>query len=183
MKVESINRQKARELKEIKRLHPEMANSFYLSNDLFYAIVGKEEFKEMSLKLNNEDKKNMVVISITEPDNSYIEDIYINGFHDVLETKFWDIETDIIYEEGKSYYKITKEEGLKIKEFILKNKDKKFFIHCAAGVSRSAGVSCACEALILFQGNVYEYQTGYSEVKSHPRYAPNYSVFDAICKE
>jgi predicted protein tyrosine phosphatase len=183
MKVEKINIQKARELKKMKKENPELANNFYLSNDLFQGIIGKEEFKLMYKNLSEELKSNLVLISITEPDNEYIEENFKQGFYDVLETKFWDIEEDIVSEDNKKYLKITKEEGTKIKNFIFKNKNKKFLIHCAAGVSRSAGVACSVECIVNFDGNVYEYQTSYSDVKSHPRYSANLSVFDSICKD
>ena len=75
---------------------------------------------------------------------------------------------------------ITNEQGLIIREFIEKHKDKRFMIHCAAGVSRSAGVGCAVECIVNFEGSAYYYQTGSSDIKAHSRYSPNYTVFRAI---
>lgn len=183
MDVQSINIEKARELKKMRLENPTLVDKFYVYNELFHGIIGKEEFKKISSKMDDETKKDLVLISITEPDNDYIEKEYIEGFHDVLETKFWDIEKDITDSlSNVTYSAITKTEGQKIKEFILKNKDKCFLIHCHAGISRSAGVGCAVECIVNFGGNIYEYQTSYSDIKSHQRYAPNYTVFDSICR-
>lgn len=183
MEVTKINIEKARNLKKMMKENPEYAKDFYLRNELFYAIIGKKEFFEMYETIPENDKREIVLISITEPDNDYIEEKYKKGFHEVLETKFWDIEEDTTDNNGNFYPKITKEEGKRIKEFIEKNKNKRFIIHCAAGVSRSAGIGISAECLINYDGCVYTYQTSFSSIKEHPRYAPNRTVFDAICKE
>ena len=148
----------------------------YLKNDLFEGITGKNEYLIL-FDDNNIDTTNTVLIAIHDPDSKIHTKDKIQGFDDILQIQFWDIEEGI----GK-YTPITKEQGLEIKDFIQKNKNKKFFIHCEAGQSRSAGVGCTVECLVNFNGNAYEYLTGNSEVKKHTRYSPNYVVFDAIIK-
>jgi predicted protein tyrosine phosphatase len=155
-----------------------------IQNELFQGIMGIEEFKEYQTNLSLEDRKNIVLISITEPESSkeYPEtklsetnEIYTIGFHDVLEMKFWDVEETI----GK-YEPLTDDQGQEIKDFIVKNKDKKFLIHCKAGQSRSAGVGLAVECLVNFNGSRYEYRTGKTDIYSYSRYSPNLTVFDKI---
>lgn len=146
----------------------------YLKNNLFEGIVSKEEY----LIMYNEDvldKFNTVLISIHDPNRAIHSPEKVQGWSDVLQIQFWDIEEDI-----GDYKIITNEQGLIIREFIEKHKDKRFMIHCAAGVSRSAGVGCAVECIVNFEGSAYYYQTGSSDIKAHSRYSPNYTVFRAI---
>ena len=75
MEVEKINIQKARALKQMKR--EQSLDKFYVFSELFHAVIGKEEFKKMSNQMNDETKANIVLISITEPDNGFIEKEYI----------------------------------------------------------------------------------------------------------
>jgi len=148
----------------------------YLKNDLFEGIIGKQDY----LNLYNEDvidKFNTVLISIHDPDSMVHPESKLQGFKDVLQIQFWDVEDDI----GK-YVVISDEQGKIIRDFIEKNKNSKFLIHCAAGQSRSAGVACAVECIVNFDGDKYAYQTGSSDVKKHERYSPNLAVFDAIIK-
>jgi predicted protein tyrosine phosphatase len=148
----------------------------YLKNELFEGIIGKMDYLTL-YDAETLDKFNTVLISIHDPSSMLHPDTKLQGFADVLQIQFWDIE-----EALGNYNPITAEQGKEIYNFIEKNKDCKFLVHCAAGQSRSAGVACAVECIVNFYGNVYEYQTGYSAVKSHPRYSPNYTVFDTIVK-
>ena len=148
----------------------------YLKNELFEAIVGKAEFILLE-EAGVIDKENTVLIAIHDPDAANHNPENIKGFKDVLEIKFWDIE-----ESFASYKPITAEQGKEIREFIEANKTSKFLIHCHAGMSRSAGVACAVECIVNFDGVPYYYQTGSSEVKAFNRYHPNFTVFDAIVK-
>jgi predicted protein tyrosine phosphatase len=149
----------------------------YLKNNLFEGITGKNEF--LTLLANDAiDVSNSVLIAIHEPNRAIHDRNIVSKFQDVLQIQFWDIE-----ESFPGYETITKLQALTIRNFILKNKDKKFFVHCLAGVSRSAGVACAIECLLLNNGDVYSYKTSNSDVKNHKRYFPNWKVFDEICKE
>jgi hypothetical protein len=164
-----------------------------VKNELFEGIMGLSEYKEYQKLLTTKDRENMVLISITEPVGStylcpvdsptrspYLSEvspIFTAGYHDVLETKFWDVETQV-----GNYKPITKDQGKVIKEFIEKNKDKKFLIHCRAGMSRSAAVGKAVECLVKFNGDVYEYRSSHSDIDDFVRYEYNPTVFDAICK-
>jgi len=149
----------------------------YLKNDLFEGVIGKMDY----LNLYNADvldKSNTALISIHDPDRMVHPDIKLEGFADVLQIQFWDIE-----EAFGNYKPITKEQGKIIRDFIEANKDLRFLVHCAAGQSRSAGVGMAIECIVNFDGNIYNYQTGDSDIKKHPRYSPNYVVFDKIMGE
>jgi predicted protein tyrosine phosphatase len=149
-----------------------------IQNDLFEGIMSKNEFLEYQTGLSLKDRENIVLISISEPDNSeYVSDnkVTVVGFHDVLEIKFWDVEEAV----GK-YTPLTDKQGVKIRNFIKKNKDKKFLIHCKAGQSRSAGVGLAVECLVNFNGSRYDYRTGKTDIFDYVRYSPNLTVFDKI---
>jgi len=158
-------------------VNPEYRLEAYLKNDLFEGIIGKMDYLNL---YNNDfiDKFGTVLIAIHEPTGMVHPSIKTEGFDDVLQINFWDIEN-----EFGNYKPITKEQGLEMREFITKNKDKRFLVHCAAGQSRSAGVACAVECIVNFNGDAYAYGTGSSAVKSHERYSPNYVVFDKIIKD
>jgi predicted protein tyrosine phosphatase len=149
----------------------------YLKNDLFEGIVSWEEYLLM-YNADVLDKFNTVLISIHDPNRAIHPESKVMGFDDVLQMQFWDVESQI----GR-YHPLTDEQGTEIREFIEKNKDKRFLIHCAAGVSRSAGVGCAVECIVNFDGDDYGYKTGHSDIKPHDRYFPNFTVYDAIVKD
>lgn len=151
-----------------------------IQNDLFEGVMGMNEFIEYQKTLTIKDRENIVLISITEPDNDdYVSDNPVNtiGFHDILEAKFWDVEVPI----GK-YHPLTDEQSLELRKFIIKNKSKKFLIHCKAGQSRSAGVAKAVECIVLYENDVDAYRTSKSDIDSFDRYSPNQTVFDKIVK-
>jgi predicted protein tyrosine phosphatase len=165
-----------------------MINSFnfkrgpVINNDLFYGIMGWKEYKDFSQHITKDERKDLVLISITEPEEksmwlSVENPEFTEGYHDVLETKFWDVE----YQIGE-YKPLTKRQGKAIKDFIEKNKDKRFIIHCRAGMSRSAGVGKAVECIVNFDNDVYAYRTSHSDIDDFERYEYNPTVFDAICR-
>jgi predicted protein tyrosine phosphatase len=156
-----------------------------IQNELFEGIMGINEYKEYQTKLSLEYRKDIVLISITEPESSVTypdtklsEDspIYTLGYHDVIEMKFWDVEKPI----GTNYLPLSDEQGKELRTFIEKNKDKKFLIHCKAGESRSAGIGLAVECIVNFNGNRYEFRTGKTDIYNYTRYSPNLTVFDKI---
>ena len=152
-------------------------NSDWLNNDLFHAVYSEIDY----LKDYNNDtipnKEEIVLISIKNPGKLPHPKEKIEGFADILQVQFWDIEETF----GK-YEAISKEIGKDIKRFIEKNREKRFLVHCAAGQSRSAGVACAVECIVNFDGNDYYYKTGSSDVKAHKRYSVNWAVYDSIIK-
>lgn len=151
----------------------------YLKNELFEGIVSKMDY--LNLYYNDViDKIGCVLISIHDPNKALHPSSKIEGFDDVLQIQFWDVEDSI-----GNYTVIEKSQGTEIRNFIEKNVklNKRFLIHCAAGQSRSAGVACAVECIVNFDGDDYAYSTGSSDVKSHERYSPNLAVYDAIIKD
>lgn len=148
----------------------------WLSNELFHAVYGKKDYlKDYNNGIPN--KEDIALISIHDPDSVLHTDNKIEGFADVKQIQFWDVEKSL-----GDYESISNEQGKELKEFIIKNKDRKFIVHCEAGQSRSAGVACAIECLVNYNGADYHYKTGSSNVKAHPRYSPNYTVYDKIIK-
>lgn len=140
------------------------------TNNIF-CIIGRKEAEEAILKTDKFD--NVVFISIVDPKTKEIEDF--NKFDDVIKLKFWDVEEEI----GR-YCPIHNIQAKQIKDFIIKNKDKKFFINCEAGVSRSAGVGCAIEFLLRDTYLFPKEEHVPSKVRQHQRYMPNEYVYKAI---
>lgn len=149
----------------------------WIENELFHAVYGKLDYLKDYNAGTIPNKEDMVLISILDPDMMPLPSIKTEGFADVKQMQFWDVEEDL----GR-FTAITNEQGQELRDFIYKNKDKKFVVHCAAGQSRSAGIACAIECIVNFNGMDYNYKTGYSDVKSYKRYSPNYTVYDAIIK-
>lgn len=149
----------------------------WLSNNLFHAVYGKMDYLKDYNDNTIPNKENIALISIHDPDRMVHPDIKLEGFADVKQIQFWDIE-----ESFGNYKTISDEQGKELRDFINKNKDRRFIVHCAAGQSRSAGVACAIECIANFNGVDYHYKTGSSDVKAHERYSPNYTVYDKIIK-
>ena len=146
----------------------------YLKNELFEGILSKDEFQRMNYK-NEFCTDNLVLISIHDPDREQFPDLILQDYKDYLQIAFWDIETSKDNQEP-----ITPEQGTILKEFIQRNKDSRFLIHCSAGISRSAGVGLAVECIVNCNGNKYEFSTSNSTIKEHKRYSPNYKVYDTV---
>jgi len=146
----------------------------YLKNDLFEGIVSKKEY----LALYDADvieKNGCALICIDDPGTANHSDSKVQGFDDVIQIKFWDVEDPIA-----QYIPLSDEDGKVLREFIEKNKNKRFMIHCVAGISRSAGCACAVECITQHDGDVYSYKTSHSDVTAFERYHPNWVVFDKI---
>ncbi len=154
-----------------------MRNEKYIINNLFKAVYSKNEFIQELSTLTEDERSKLVVISIHDIGAELFSEQTFLGFEDYIQMEFWDIE-----EAFGNYKPITKAQGKELNEFIWANKDKRFLIHCAAGQSRSAGVACAVECIVNFDGDNYAYLTGDSDVKTYPRYSPNLTVYDAIIK-
>lgn len=140
------------------------------------AVIGIEEFITLNESLSTQEKQALALISITEPNKpSTIEQHIVEDYSNVLHCQFWDLRKPM-RKNGEVYPIITQEQGLEIKNFILENRDKKFLIHCKAGISRSAGVGMAIEALLC--DAAFEIEN--SEIYNHKRYTPNLSVYEVI---
>lgn len=155
-----------------------------IKTGIFEGVMGIDEYKEYQKSLTIKDRENIALISITEPETSSeypqtklseLNPILVLWYADVIEIKFWDIEDEIA-----GYKPLTDEQGKQLREFIIKNKDKKFLIHCKAGQSRSAAVAKATECLLLHNGDVYDYMTSSSLLSDFKRYQYNRTVFDKI---
>lgn len=84
---------------------------------------------------------NTVLISINpeEPEELFRLKLDRNN-PNILTVRFADVTKEHNY-RGYIIRPISKETTLQILDFIEKNKDKNFIIHCAAGISRSAAVA------------------------------------------
>lgn len=150
---------------------------FSIQTKLVRAVLGRGEIIEYS-KNNFEDiniDDNTVLISITDPDKNILPNDITDKFKDSLSIQFWDIEEKIHDIEP-----ISIEEAKIIKDFIKKNKNNNFVIHCEAGISRSAGVAMGVFMLIEHDGNKYEFSIAPNPIRNHHRYHPNLKVFDMI---
>lgn len=157
-----------------------------ISTPTIEAIISREEM-QCAIHQGVLDKENLVIISISEPiqegyDDEKLSDEEVQGFKDSLRIKFWDIEEDFC-----DYKIISDEVALEIQNFILKNLESRFIVHCRAGVSRSAAVGRAIECIKFFgigEEAKYNYKTSFdSEISAHSRYSPNLTVFDKIVKD
>ncbi len=150
---------------------------FSVKTDLIKAIISRAEvmkYSEDNFKSLNINE-NTVLISITDPKSNYLPIEVQKQFNDVLNIQFWDVEEQI-----GNYKPINEEEALIIREFILKNKNKNFVIHCEAGISRSSGVGLAVLLICEFNCDKYLMATSYNPITSHHRYSPNYAVYDMV---
>ena len=160
-----------------------------ISTKTIEAIISREEI-QCAIAQNVLDKENLVLISISEPGEHYKYSILskeeVQGFKDVLQIEFWDIEEDF-----GDYKIITDEQAKIIQNFILVNLQKdsetRFIVHCKAGKSRSAAVGRAIECIKFFgigDEAKYSYKTCFnSEISAHSIYTPNLTVFDKIVKD
>ena len=156
-----------------------------ISTATIEAIISRDEMRS-AIHQGVLDKENLVLISISEPiqdgySDEQLSDEEVQGFKDSLRVKFWDIEEDFC-----DYRIISDEVALEIQNFILKNLENRFIVHCRAGVSRSAAVGRAIECIKWFgigDEAKYNYKTSFdSEISKHSRYSPNLTVFDKIVK-
>jgi predicted protein tyrosine phosphatase len=149
-------------------------------NHFLEAIVSKREMKILSLSPHFNAEK-VVLVSIQDPDDNEDLTTFKNKFKDSLTLKFWDTEDDLgVSSNGYPVIPIDEKEANKFIDFLIKNKEEKFFIHCAAGQSRSAGVGLALETILKFNGDKYLASQFPSDIKDNKRYSPNLKVYDVI---
>lgn len=130
---------------------------------MIFKVMNKFAASEYSKNLNI---PNTIIISITDigaPENTFSEN---NQIVDILRLQFYDCDFDDIGH-------ITKEDGKKIIEFVNKhlNDIEQIIVHCAGGVSRSAGV---CAALMkIITGSDWE-------IFNNPKYCPNMACYRTV---
>ena len=103
-------------------------------------VLNKYKAERLSYKNFSSDK---VIISISTPGDEKTEFNKKNStIKDILYLSFYDVSTET-QDIFKEYPAMTNEDALKIKNFVLKWKDKidTIWVHCDAGISRSAGVA------------------------------------------
>ena len=151
-----------------------------INNKNIEAIVGKEEMIFIA-EHENFNQKDFVLISIQDPDDKDDLSIYQNRFKKHLAIRFFDVEEDLhVKSGGFPVIPLNNEEAKQLADFIKENKKEKFFIHCAAGMSRSAGVGLAVNCIVNHNGSKYNASQFPSDIKAHFRYCPNLVVYDKI---
>lgn len=103
-------------------------------------VLNKVKAQELSYNDFSSDK---AIISIRTPDDEQaVFNLENDTIKDILHLSFYDVSTES-QDIFKGYPAMTDDDALKIKEFVLKWKDKvdTIIVHCDAGVSRSAGVA------------------------------------------
>lgn len=105
-----------------------------------FVILNKSKAERFSYTDYSSDK---VIISISTPGDEKAEfDRNNKTIKDILYLEFYDISYNS-QEIFKGYAPMTDEDAVKIKDFVLKWKDEvdTLWVHCDAGISRSAGVA------------------------------------------
>jgi predicted protein tyrosine phosphatase len=152
-------------------------NFYSIKTDNIELVIGQEEFISLSLLAKKEDLINFNVISIIDDLEDPLPFELYSSFNNFLVLDFFDIRTDldILYNKNK----LSKEElfsfklkefnhilYLNLKKFILQNKNKKFIIHCGAGISRSSAVAIILE-------DILSNPDANNAISSFQRYSPN----------
>jgi predicted protein tyrosine phosphatase len=139
------------------------------------AVVGKYELMGVA-KSSPEELKDLVLISIQDPDDKVDLSFTHSKFKEVLHIKFWDVEYALA-----NYEPINDDQAKEIITFILDNLDSKFVVHCEAGISRSAAVGVVIDCINLFRGSLKNMEkVGNNPILNHRRYAPNALVIKKL---
>lgn len=105
-----------------------------------FFILNKSKAQRLSY---SDFSSNKVIISIRTPeDKKAVFNPNNSSIKDVLYLSFYDVSTET-QDIFKGYPAMTDEDAVKIRDFVLKWKDKvdTLWVHCDAGISRSAGVA------------------------------------------
>lgn len=141
------------------------------SNDNILCIIGKDEFIHFYDSL----PKSCVVISIADPFESNndrsIPNTLLSMFNDYIKLHFHDLDKPFA---NLKYF--TKDEANLLSEFIKKNKDKQFIVHCEAGMSRSAAIA---KSILLWLDNCDDLNNE-TMIDKHYRYYPNKLVLKLL---
>jgi len=142
------------------------------------AVVGKEEMiiAAESANFNSED---FVLISFQDPDDEVDLTTVHSKWKDFIHLQFFDVVEPTV-DRGKLLLPIQKNQVIELLNFIIKNKNEKFFIHCEAGVSRSAGCALALDCILEHDGNINNFNHTPHPIISHFRYTPNYFVMEEL---
>lgn len=111
----------------------------------------------------------MAIISITDPDSKPANITRSPGFSGIIRMRFDDIEQDDFW-HGKFLNAMRPWQAKEIADFVNKVEDKIdfLFVHCEAGVSRSAGVAAAI-SLVKFGTDKEFFNSG--------KYSPNMNCY------
>jgi len=112
---------------------------FIMSKPQFNEIMGKHEITDLNVE---EKAKSVAMISINDTMGYWSVSWFGDDHSNVLRLWFDDIEHDMqVSPTNKGICRaFTEDQGRRIIEFIDKHKDKEFFVHCSAGISRSGAV-------------------------------------------
>lgn len=106
---------------------------------------------------------NTVLVRIN--DDQFAPLKYPDHYDDILEVLFADIDQPSIYDQL-----MTEEQAQQIFNFMEKYRDKKFVVHCQAGISRSSAVGCAW----AYMNGLLELE---EKIRRTPCFYPNAHVY------
>ena len=156
-----------------------MLNLSTVKTPNIYAIIGRSEMKKLikeaskTLFTEQNELNNVVWISFTDPNKSFLYNSIL--FKDSIKIRCWDVE-----EEFLSYKPISEEDILKLYNFIISYKDKKFIINCEAGQSRSSAVGLFIEYINRDMFMYKKWSHFPSKILAHERYSPNMYILNKL---
>ena len=81
------------------------------------------------------------IVSITDPESIPAR---IQGTTNILRLSFYDIDREITTLDGRVFYPMSNEDAISVAEYVRNIPvSSSIFVHCEAGISRSAGVAAA----------------------------------------
>lgn len=142
-------------------------------------IFSRKEFVTLTFLSEKDFLKNYNVISITEPTEEDFDDNIFKYFNNFIKLSFSDIHYDLThtnsyFDVNEDILTISNEQIILLKDFIINNKDKKFIIHCTAGISRSPAIGLYIEELL--NDNSIDIKKNQILIINHDRYYPNKNV-------
>lgn len=136
----------------------------------------KRVFEAGFLNRNLSELFNHAFISILDPDN---EERFYSESDNFLQVKMWDIDKRVVTDKDKVFELPSDEELTKIVDFCEKHKDKDFFVHCSAGISRSGAVAKYLNETYNFtpEDMYFEFRQLYT---NNPQIIPNIYIFKRL---
>ena len=148
-------------------------------------------------EIDKEELKNFNLISISEPEETYLSNDILNLYNNSISLKFMDVRKDIFeiiknkgYTEADAIYHelievekqtISEAQIEELKQFIINNRKNKFIIHCSVGISRSSAVGLLVEEFLNDEETIRLEEQ--KKIIFHERYAPNQIVFFKATKK